>query len=54
MGNEAPTGSNLARPALRRKNVDLRLVPLGFAAIILTGTLLLMLPGAHKDGQSLG
>jgi len=38
----------------RRKEVDLRFVPLGFAAIILIGTALLMLPWAHRPGQSLG
>jgi len=34
--------------------VDLRLVPMGFAAIILVGTVLLMLPWAHRPGQSIG
>lgn len=37
----------------RRREVDLRLVPLGFATIILLGTALLMLPWAHRPGQSL-
>jgi trk system potassium uptake protein TrkH len=41
-------------PALRRKEVDLRLVPLGFAALILVGAALLLLPWAHNPGHSLG
>ena len=32
----------------------MRLVPLGFAALILIGALLLLLPWAHQPGQSLG
>jgi len=32
--------------------VDLRLVPMGFAAIILIGTALLLLPWAHRPGHS--
>jgi trk system potassium uptake protein TrkH len=32
--------------------VDLRLVPAGFLALILVGTVLLMLPWAHRPGQS--
>ncbi|MEK7674358.1 MAG: potassium transporter TrkG [Verrucomicrobiota bacterium] len=38
----------------RRREVDLRLVPMGFAALILVGALLLLLPWAHKPGHSLG
>jgi len=34
--------------------VDLRLVPAGFAVIILVGALLLMFPWAHQPGHSLG
>lgn len=40
-------------PLLRRKEVDLRLVPLGFAVLITLGTALLVLPWAHRPGQSL-
>jgi len=39
--------------ALRRKEVDLRLVPMGFAALIVVGALLLLLPWAHRPGQTL-
>ena len=42
----------LAAP--RRKEVDLRLVPMGFAALILVGAVLLSLPWAHQSGHSLG
>ena len=38
----------------RRREVDLRLVPMGFAGIILIGTLLLMLPWTHRPGHDLG
>jgi len=38
---------------MRRKEVDLRLVPLGFLALIIIGTLLLMLPWAHEPGKSI-
>lgn len=44
----------MATPAQRRKEVDLRLVPAGFGALILLGTLLLRLPWAHQAGQSVG
>ncbi|MBI3850550.1 MAG: potassium transporter TrkH [Verrucomicrobia bacterium] len=40
-------------PAQRRKEVDLRLVPMGFATIILVGAMLLTLPWAQKPGHSL-
>jgi trk system potassium uptake protein TrkH len=39
--------------AQRRKEVDLRLVPLGFATLILVGAVLLLLPWAHRSGHSL-
>jgi trk system potassium uptake protein len=41
-------------PKQRRKEVDLRLVPLGFGALILVGTVLLMLPWTRHPGHSLG
>lgn len=37
----------------RRRDVDLRIVPLSFAAIILIGTALLLLPCAHRPGHSI-
>lgn len=37
-----------------RKEVDLRLVPMGFATIILIGTVVLMLPWTQRPGQSIG
>lgn len=40
--------------APRRKEVDLRLVPLGFGTLIALGTLLLVLPWTHQPGKSLG
>lgn len=43
--NPAPPGF---KP--RRKEVDLRLVPAGFGALILVGTILLSLPWAHQEG----
>lgn len=47
-----PVAPQVAAP--RRKDVDLRLVPVGFAAIIVVGALLLLLPWAHKPGHSVG
>jgi trk system potassium uptake protein TrkH len=47
-----PTALEPFKP--RRKEVDLRFVPLGFGAIVLVGTVLLMLPWTHRPGQSLG
>ena len=38
---------------VRRKEVDLRLVPLAFLALIIVGTALLMLPWTHRSGHSL-
>lgn len=49
--NEHPLPA--ASPAVRRKDVDLRLVPLGFGVLILLGTVLLMLPWAHASGRSI-
>lgn len=43
-----------AQPTLRRRDVDLRLVPFGFAGLIALGTLFLMLPWTHQPGRSLG
>lgn len=43
-----------ARPALRRQEVDLRLVPAGFLALIAVGTFLLVLPWAQRPGQFVG
>lgn len=40
----------LPRP-VRRKEVDLRIVPLGFLALILVGTVLLLLPWARHPGH---
>jgi trk system potassium uptake protein TrkH len=44
--------SGIFRPAARRKEVDLRIVPLGFLILILSGMCLLMLPWAHQPGRS--
>lgn len=41
------------QPLGRRKDVDLRLVPVGFLTIILVGAALLLLPWAHQPGKSL-
>lgn len=38
----------------QRQEVDLRLVPLGFAALIALGAALLTLPWAHQPGKSVG
>jgi trk system potassium uptake protein TrkH len=38
---------------VRRKEVDLRLVPLGFLALISIGCILLMLPATHRPGQTI-
>jgi len=46
-----PTSADTFQP--RRRQVDLRLVPMGFVAIILVGAVLLMLPWAHNPGHSL-
>ncbi|MEO7676186.1 MAG: potassium transporter TrkG [Verrucomicrobiota bacterium] len=49
-----PIKSVWSTPLMRRKEVDLRLVPLGFLGLILLGTLLLVLPFAHHMGKSIG
>jgi trk system potassium uptake protein TrkH len=38
----------------KRSDVDLRLVPAGFFALIFLGTVLLMLPWAHQPGKTVG
>lgn len=38
---------------IRREQTDLRIVPLGFAALILLGTILLALPWTHQPGRNL-
>jgi trk system potassium uptake protein TrkH len=42
-----------ARAAARRNEADWRLVPLGFAALIGVGAMLLLLPWAHREGKTL-
>jgi trk system potassium uptake protein TrkH len=42
------------RPAWRRQDANLRIVPLGFGALILVGTLCLALPWAHQPGHRVG
>lgn len=46
--------SSWTQPVVQRKEVDLRLVPLGFLVLIVVGAALLMLPWAHRPGQSIG
>ena len=46
--------ASMTRTSVRRKEVDMRLVPLGFAGLIALGSLLLLLPWTHRPGQSLG
>lgn len=41
------------RHVVRLKQADLRLVPMGFATIILVGAVLLMLPWAHQPGHTI-
>jgi trk system potassium uptake protein TrkH len=41
-------------PIVHRTEVDLRLVPLAFFALIVIGTALLWLPWTHRPGQSIG
>lgn len=48
------TAPHLTGTALRRKEVDLRLVPMGFAALIVVGAILLLLPWAQRPGHALG
>jgi trk system potassium uptake protein TrkH len=54
LSNETATRSPATQPAARRREVDLRLVPLGFAALIGLGTLFLALPWTHQSGKSVG
>jgi trk system potassium uptake protein TrkH len=42
------------QPIIHRKEVDLRLVPLAFFALIIIGTALLWLPWTHQTGQNIG
>ncbi len=53
-----PTASQNDAPAetfkVRRKDVDLRLVPAGFATLILLGTVLLLLPMSQNPGKDIG
>jgi trk system potassium uptake protein len=42
------------QPSVHRKDVDLRIVPLGFLALILLGFVLLLLPWAHRPGHTIG
>ncbi len=51
---EPKSNSPVAPFRPRRQEIDLRLVPLGFAVIILVGAGLLMLPWTHRPGHSLG
>lgn len=53
MRGVTPIIASLSQGVIRRKEVDLRLVPLGFLALILIGALLLMLPWAHHAGKSI-
>lgn len=46
--------SGTSQPVVRRQEVDLRIVPLGFLSLIAIGTVLLMLPWTHRAGHSLG
>ena len=41
------------KPVARRKEVRLRLVPIGFLALILVGAFLLLLPWTHHTGKSI-
>lgn len=52
----APLGkvvSPWSNPVVRRKEVDLRLVPLGFFVLIVVGALLLRLPWSQNEGKSI-
>jgi hypothetical protein len=48
------TLSKWVTPITRRKEVDLRLVPLAFFALIVIGTVLLWSPWTHRAGQNVG
>lgn len=52
--NTLPAVQTIEQFKPQRKEVDLRLVPLGFGAVILLGAGLLLLPWTHQPGQSLG
>lgn len=55
MQPKAPFLRSTGFPSIgRRVEVDLRLVPAGFLALILVGAVLLMLPWGHRPGQSVG
>jgi trk system potassium uptake protein len=43
-----------AIPAQRRKDVDLRLVPMGFGTLIFVGAALLVIPWTHNPGKTIG
>jgi len=51
--NPSPHRTTAAIFKPRRKDVDLRLVPLGFGVMILVGAALLLLPWAHRPGHSI-
>lgn len=46
--------SSWTQPIIRRQEVDLRIIPLGFLVLITVGTFLLVLPWAHQTGQFIG
>ncbi len=52
-GDPAPK-SIWTNPVVHRKEVDLRIVPIAFLALIGIGTILLCLPWAHQPGQTIG
>jgi trk system potassium uptake protein TrkH len=54
MDLEHTSGDWRRRPARRRQEADLRLVPAGFFALISVGTVLLVLPWAQRPGQFVG
>jgi trk system potassium uptake protein TrkH len=53
MNSSFDSKTGFSRFPLRRKDVDLRVVPLGFLVLILAGMCLLMLPWAHQPGRTL-
>ena len=52
--NPSPSSFGPPRFKQRRQEVDLLLVPAGFAALILVGAALLSSPWAHREGQTVG
>lgn len=53
--SDGPTSNQTATTFMvRRKQMDLRIVPASFLALILIGTGLLLLPWAHNTGRSVG